>query len=153
MEFVSSADTLIPPPRLLAIVLLMMWNRPCKTPSFDSVTAPPPAGAMLSFTTQLIIVMPTVDPAALTAEASMVATLPLNLQPLKDQARWELVRAFSKMRLGLQMGLLRPVDVAAVMAKFQRVQLQQMLQNAIVREDYRSASQLRDRIKHLGEAA
>jgi protein arginine kinase len=76
----------------------------------------------------------------------------LEIEKLDDQLRWPLIGSLSKMRLGLQLGILNAIDGARVAGRFQMLQLKSLLNTAIANEDYRTASRIRDRIKVLGEA-
>lgn len=76
----------------------------------------------------------------------------LDFAKLEDSVRCGIIASLSKMRLGLQFGILNAIDGARIAGRFQKVQLQSLLNTAIANEDYRTASRIRDRIKVLGEA-
>lgn len=94
------------------------------------------------------------EPAGLKREIqlAMADLLTLEISSQNDLVRLKLIRALSRMRLGLQLQLLTAAEGAMVAAKFQLIWLKQRLEVAIANEDYRAASQLRDRINALGES-
>ena len=78
----------------------------------------------------------------------------LDLADASDQNRFELTRLLSRVRLGLQLGLLDQNHTEAIAGKFEMIQLRERLLTAVTLEDYGAASWLRDRIKFLsGESA
>jgi protein arginine kinase len=85
-------------------------------------------------------------------QIAMADLLTLEIGSQDDQVRLRLIRALSRMRLGLQLQMLTVAEGAMVAAKFQLIWLKQRLELAIASEDYRSASQWRDRIIALGES-
>jgi protein-arginine kinase len=84
---------------------------------------------------------------------ALAELLTLDLQSKDDAVRWAMIRALSRMRLGLHLGLSSPAEGAVIASKFQLIWLKRLLDLAIAKEDYRAASRLRDRIKSLGESA
>lgn len=73
----------------------------------------------------------------------------LDLEDEDSESHEHIMQCLSKIRMGVGMGLLEQADADRVNRLFALVQLRDQLVVAIAREDYREASELRDRIATL----
>jgi protein arginine kinase len=73
----------------------------------------------------------------------------LDLDDEDSESHEHIMQCLSKIRMGVGMGLLEQADADRVNRLFALVQLRDQLVVAIAREDYREASELRDRIATL----
>ena len=73
----------------------------------------------------------------------------LDLEDEDSESHEHIMQCLSKIRMGVGMGLLEQADADRVNRLFALVQLRDQLVVAIAREDYREASELRDRIAAL----
>jgi protein arginine kinase len=73
----------------------------------------------------------------------------LDLEDEDGESHEHIMQCLSKIRMGVGMGLLEQADADRVNRLFALVQLRDQLVVAIAREDYREASELRDRIATL----
>jgi protein arginine kinase len=73
----------------------------------------------------------------------------LDLEDEDGESHEQVMQFLSKIRMGVGMGLLEQVDADRVNRLFALVQLRDRLVVAVAREDYREASELRDRIATL----
>lgn len=73
----------------------------------------------------------------------------LDLEDEDGESHEQVMQFLSKIRMGVAMGLLEQADADRVNRLFALVQLRDQLVVAVAREDYREASELRDRIATL----